>query len=69
MGRARGSSISRNGCFDEYGLSVAKQILSRELRALRYRKLSARPRRHTHDEAAVVALERTPGRPGGVLLG
>ena len=40
--------------FDEYGLSVTKQILSRELRALGYRKLSARPRHHEHDEAAVV---------------
>jgi transposase len=39
--------------FDEYGLSVTKQILSRELRALGYRKLSARPRHHEHDEAAV----------------
>jgi hypothetical protein len=41
--------------FDEYGLSVTKQILSRELRALGYRKLSARPRHHEHDEAAVAA--------------
>ncbi|MGO9683177.1 MAG: helix-turn-helix domain-containing protein, partial [Beijerinckiaceae bacterium] len=42
--------------FDEYGLSVTKQILSRELRALGYRKLSARPRHHEHDEAAVAAF-------------
>jgi transposase len=39
--------------FDEYGASVTKQILSRELRALGYRKLSARPRHHEHDEGAV----------------
>jgi hypothetical protein len=39
--------------FDDYGLSVTKQILSRELRALGYRKLSARPRHHEHDDAAV----------------
>jgi transposase len=44
--------------FDEYGLSVTKQILSRELRALGYRKLSARPRHHAHDEAAVVAFKK-----------
>jgi len=44
--------------FDEYGLSVTKQILSRELRALGYRKLSARPRHHEHDEAAVEALKK-----------
>ena len=44
--------------FDEYGISVTKQILSRELRDLGYRKLSARPRYHAHDEAAVVALKK-----------
>ena len=44
--------------FDEYGLSVTKQILSRELRALNYRKLSARPRHHEHDEAAVAAFKK-----------
>jgi transposase len=43
--------------FDEYGLSVTKQILSRELRALGYRKLSARPRHHEHDETAVEAFK------------
>ncbi|MGA9042325.1 MAG: IS630 family transposase [Terriglobales bacterium] len=44
--------------FAEYGLSVTKQILSRELRALGYRKLSARPRHHEHDEAAVAAFKK-----------
>ena len=45
--------------FDEYGLSVTKQVLSRELRALGYRKrVSARPRHHEHDEAAVAALKK-----------
>jgi len=44
--------------FDEYGLSVTKQILSRELRALGYRKLSARPRHHEHDDAAVAAFKK-----------
>jgi transposase len=44
--------------FDEYGLLVTKQILSRELRALGYRKLSARPRHHEHDEAAVAAFKK-----------
>jgi len=42
----------------EFGLSVSKQILSRELRALGYRKLSARPRHHEHDEAAVAAFKK-----------
>jgi transposase len=44
--------------FDEYGLLVTKQILSRELRALGYRKLSARPRHHEHDEAVVAAFKK-----------
>lgn len=44
--------------FDEYGISVTKQILSRELRALGYRKLSARPRHHEHDVAAVLAFKK-----------
>ena len=38
--------------FEEYRISVSKQILSRELRSLGYRKLSARPRHHAQDEAA-----------------
>src|SRR6202050_5712882 len=44
--------------FDEYRISVTKQILSRELRALGYRKLSARPRHHEHDEATVAAFKK-----------
>jgi putative transposase len=32
--------------WDEYRLPISKQTLSREVRALRYRKLSARPRHH-----------------------
>jgi hypothetical protein len=44
----------------EYGISVTKQILSRELRALGYRKLSARPRHHEHDEAAIAVLKKVP---------
>src|SRR5271163_5212461 len=50
--------------FDEYRISVTKQILSRELRALGYRKLSARPRHHEHDEAVVAAFKKSPGHPG-----
>src|SRR6202041_1411686 len=44
--------------FDEFRISVTKQILSRELRALGYRKLSARPRHHAHDEGAVAAFKK-----------
>jgi transposase len=38
--------------FEEFRITVAKQTLSRELRAMGYRKLSARPRHHA--EAAGV---------------
>ena len=45
--------------FEEYGVTVTKQILSRELRALGYRKLSARPRHHEKSEAAAAAFKKT----------
>ena len=32
--------------WEEFRVSIAKQTLSRELRALEYRKLSARPQHH-----------------------
>jgi transposase len=35
--------------FEEFPIAVAKQTLSRELRAMGYRKLSARPRHHAQD--------------------
>jgi hypothetical protein len=45
--------------FDVYRISVTKQILSRELRALGYRKLSTPPpRHHEHDKAAVAAFKK-----------
>jgi transposase len=45
--------------FDEYGVSVSKQTLSRELRAMGYRKLTARPRHHTQDADAIPAFKKT----------
>src|SRR5919199_1609641 len=45
--------------FDEFGLSISKQTLSRELRALGFRKLSARPRHHAQDADAVAAYKKT----------
>jgi transposase len=39
--------------------SISKQTLSRELRAMNYRKLSARPRHHAKSEAAVSAFKKT----------
>jgi putative transposase len=39
--------------WEEFRVSVAKQTLSRELRAMGYRKLSARPRHHAQVEGAI----------------
>ena len=45
--------------WEEYEISVSKQTLCRELRAMGYRKLSARPRHHTQ---AVGAANLCPDR-------
>ena len=45
--------------FDEYGVSVSKQTLSRDLRAMGYRKLTARPRHHAQDADAIPAFKKT----------
>jgi transposase len=45
--------------WEEFRISISKQTLSRELRALNYRKLSARPRHHAKSEAAVCAVKKT----------
>jgi len=41
--------------WEEFRISISKQTLSRELRALGLRKLSARPRHHAQD--ALVAFK------------
>jgi transposase len=43
--------------WEEFRVSVSKQTLSRELRAMGYRKLSARPRHHAQAEGAVEAFK------------
>jgi len=45
--------------WEEFRLSVSKQTLSRELRAMGYRKLSARPRHHAQAEGAIDAFKKT----------
>src|ERR1700728_261944 len=44
--------------FEEFRVVVAKQTLSRELRAMGYRKLSARPRHHEQAEGAIEVLKK-----------
>ncbi len=45
--------------WEEFGLSISKQTLSRELRAMGSRKLSARPRHHARNEHAADAFKKT----------
>jgi transposase len=51
--------------WEEFRITISKQTLSRELRAMDYRKLSARPRHHAKSEAAVAAFKKLPGPSGG----
>jgi putative transposase len=48
--------------WEEFRVTVAKQTLSRELRAMGYRKLSARPRHHAQAEGAI-GLYKRPSPP------
>ena len=48
--------------WEEHHVRVAKQTLSRELRAMNYRKLSARPRHHAQADGAV-ELFKTASSP------
>jgi transposase len=45
--------------WEEFRITLSKQTLSRELRAMDFRKLSARPRHHAKNEAAVAAFKKT----------
>jgi transposase len=51
--------------WEEDRIAISKQTLSRELRAMDYRKLSARPRHHAKNEAAVAAFKKLPRPSGG----
>jgi transposase len=44
--------------WEEFQIAISKQTLSRELRRMDYRKLSARPRHHAKNEAAVTAFKK-----------
>ena len=48
--------------WEELRLSVSKQTMSKELRAMGFRKLSARPRHHAKDDAAEAAFKKTSPR-------
>ena len=48
--------------FEEFRIAIAKETLSRELRAMGYRKLSARPRHHAQAAGAVEDFKKTSPR-------
>jgi transposase len=48
--------------YEEFRITVAKQTLSRELRAMGYRKLSARPRHHAQAEGAIENFKKSSQR-------
>src|SRR5271166_4206319 len=48
--------------WEEFRISVAKQTLSRELRAMGYRKLSARPRHHAQVAGVIEDFKKTSPR-------
>ena len=45
--------------FDEFGLAISEQTLSRELWAMNYRKLSARPRHYARNAQHAEAFKKT----------
>jgi transposase len=48
--------------YEEFRITIAKQTLSRELRAMGYRKLSARPRHYAQAEGAIEDFKKTSPR-------
>lgn len=47
------------GQSDEFGVTLDETTVGRELKAMGYRKLSARPRHHAQNEHAVEAFKKT----------
>lgn len=50
---------------DEFGVSVSRATLGRELRAMGFRKLSARPQHYAQDPDAIDAFKKTSPRWSG----
>ena len=48
--------------WEEFRVSIAKPTLSRELRRMGYRKLTARPRHHAQADGAIEAFKKTSPR-------
>jgi hypothetical protein len=48
--------------FEEFHITISLQTLSRELRAMGYRRLSARPRHHAQAEGAIEDFKKASPR-------
>jgi hypothetical protein len=48
--------------WEKFAISISRQTLGRELRAMGYRKLSARPRHHAQAAGAVDAFKKPSRR-------
>ena len=51
--------------WEEFGVSVSRQTLGRELHAMGFRKLSARPRHYAQNAEAIAEFKKLPRRAGG----
>lgn len=51
--------------WQEHRISVSRQTLGRELNAMGYRKLTARPKHHAQDPQAIEEFKKPPRRSGG----
>ena len=51
--------------WEEFRVSVSPRTLSRELRSMGFRKLSARPKHHAQAEGAIGAFKKLPRHAGG----
>ncbi len=45
--------------WEEFGISLSEPTMSREMKALGYRKISARPRHHAQNEFVIEAFKKT----------
>ena len=45
--------------WEEFGISLSEPTMSREMKALGYRKITARPRHHAQNEFAIEAFKKT----------
>ena len=49
---------------EEFGISIDKTTVGRELKAMGFRKLSARPRHHAQDVEALEDFKKIPDQTG-----